>query len=433
MPTSSTSTTTDATEPRGSILAQPRAVWAVAFACVIAFMGIGLVDPILPAISAQLGATQAQTMLLFTSYLAITGIAMFFTSFVSSRFGAKRTLLVGLALIVVFAALAGASGSVGEIIGFRAGWGLGNALFISTALATIVGSASGGVNSAIILYEAALGLGIATGPLVGGALGAVSWRGPFFGTAVLMAVGLVAISVLLPSAARPAARIPLSATFAALRHPALLTLGLAALFYNYGFFSLLAYTPFPLEAAAKRAGIAAFGAHQLGLIFCGWGLGLALTSVFAAPVLTRRFGRQRVMYAMLTMLAADLAVMAWQVDDLRALVVATVVAGLFLGVLNTVFTESVMEATALPRSVASSTYSGIRFVGGAVAPAVAGVIAARAGEASPYVLGAAALGVSVLVLVLGRRHLRGLGAHDKGAEPRHGSIEEASVLTGADL
>ena len=28
--------------PKQSILQQPRAVWAVAFACVIAFMGIGL-------------------------------------------------------------------------------------------------------------------------------------------------------------------------------------------------------------------------------------------------------------------------------------------------------------------------------------------------------------------------------------------------------
>ena len=84
-------------------------------------------------------------------------------------------------------ALAGASGSVGEIIGFRAGWGLGNALFISTALAAIVGAASGGSRQAIVLYEAALGVGLAVGPLVGGVLGSISWRGPFFGTAVLMA------------------------------------------------------------------------------------------------------------------------------------------------------------------------------------------------------------------------------------------------------
>ena len=39
-----------------SLLRQPKAVWAVAFACVIAFMGIGLVDPILPALSEQLDA-----------------------------------------------------------------------------------------------------------------------------------------------------------------------------------------------------------------------------------------------------------------------------------------------------------------------------------------------------------------------------------------
>ena len=39
---------------------QPRAVWAVAFACVISFMGIGLVDPILPALSTQLHATPSQ-------------------------------------------------------------------------------------------------------------------------------------------------------------------------------------------------------------------------------------------------------------------------------------------------------------------------------------------------------------------------------------
>ncbi|WP_278256647.1 hypothetical protein [Nocardioides convexus] len=37
----------------GSFLRQPRAVWAVAFACVIAFMGIGLVDPILKEIAAK--------------------------------------------------------------------------------------------------------------------------------------------------------------------------------------------------------------------------------------------------------------------------------------------------------------------------------------------------------------------------------------------
>ena len=152
------------------LLKQPKAVWAAAFACVVAFMGIGLVDPILPVLAQDLDATPSQVSMLFTSYFAITGVAMLVTGFVASRLGAKRTLLGGLALVIVFSALAGASGTVAQIAGFRAGWGLGNALFIATALAVIVGAASGGVAGAIMLYEAALGLGIASGPLVGGFL-----------------------------------------------------------------------------------------------------------------------------------------------------------------------------------------------------------------------------------------------------------------------
>src|SRR5438094_7257263 len=92
---------------------QPKAVWAVAFACVISFMGIGLVDPILPALAHSLKATPSQVSLLFTSYLVVTAVAMLVVGWISSRIGAKRTLIFGLILIVVFAALAGTSGSVG--------------------------------------------------------------------------------------------------------------------------------------------------------------------------------------------------------------------------------------------------------------------------------------------------------------------------------
>jgi MFS family permease len=62
---------------------QPKAVWAVAFACVVAFMGIGLVDPMLPALAQSLHADASQVELLFTSYFAITGAAMLVTGFVS--------------------------------------------------------------------------------------------------------------------------------------------------------------------------------------------------------------------------------------------------------------------------------------------------------------------------------------------------------------
>lgn len=55
----STTTTTGADQVR--LLAQPKAVYAVAFACVILFMGIGLVDPILPSLRNQLKAPRARS------------------------------------------------------------------------------------------------------------------------------------------------------------------------------------------------------------------------------------------------------------------------------------------------------------------------------------------------------------------------------------
>jgi MFS family permease len=80
-------------------------------------MGIGLVDPILPALASGLHATPSQVSLLFTSYLVVTAVAMLVVGWVSSRIGAKPTLAVGLILIVVFAALAGTSNSIGGIVG----------------------------------------------------------------------------------------------------------------------------------------------------------------------------------------------------------------------------------------------------------------------------------------------------------------------------
>ncbi|MBY8876995.1 MFS transporter [Actinacidiphila acidipaludis] len=376
-----------------SILRQPTAVWATAGAAVVAFMGIGLVDPILPSIAKGLNATPSQVSLLFTSYFLITAVAMLVTGFVSSRIGGRKTLLAGLALVVVFAGLAGTSDSVGQLVGFRAGWGLGNALFVSTSLAVIVGAASGGAASAILLYESALGLGMACGPLLGAVLGDMKWRYPFFGTAALMAIGFVAISLFLKEQPKPAARTSLLDPVKALGHGGLASAAASAFFYNYAFFTVLAFTPFVLNMSPYRSGA----------VFFGWGVLLAVFSVLIAPRLQARFGSLKVLGSSLVLLAADLVVLGY--GSHTTAIVCTVLSGAFIGVNNTVYTELALGVSDAPRPVASAGYNFVRWFAAAAAPYLAPKIEEWTDIHIPFVVAAVAAVVGAGVIVVRRRHL----------------------------
>lgn len=407
------SQTVAAEKQRPSMFNQPKAVYAVAFACVVSFMGIGLVDPILPAISKQLHATPSQVTLLFTSYLVVTAVAMLVTNAVSSRIGAKKTLIAGLVLIVVFSALAGSANSINGIVGFRAGWGLGNALFIATSLAVIVSAATGGFAGAIVLYESALGIGIACGPLLGGLLGEISWRGPFYGVAVLMLISLIATVLFLPATAKPKHPTSVLAPLKALRHRGLLTMGVAALFYNWAFFTMLGYAPFPMELSAI----------QLGFVFFGWGILVAIFAVFGAPRLQRRFGTAQTLYVALTLFAIDLAVIAIWPTRRTVLIVAVIITGIFIGINNTLTTQAVMVVSPVERPVASAAYGFVRFIGGGLAPFVAGKLVEHFNLHVPFAV--AAVAAMIAVALLSTAHTTLVNA-DKGMD------EDGHHVEGAD-
>jgi ACDE family multidrug resistance protein len=386
---------------------QPKAVYAVGFACVISFMGIGLVDPILPALASKLNASPSQVELLFTSYLIVTAVAMLVTGWVSSRIGAKRTLITGLTLIVVFAALAGSSSGIAGIIGFRAGWGLGNALFIATSLAVIVGSASGGFAGAIILYETALGLGIASGPVLGGVLGNISWRGPFFGVSVLMLIALVATIAWVPATPRPAQKSSLREPILALRDRNLSRTSITGLLYNWGFFTVLGYSPFLMGLSPLR----------LGAVFCGWGVLVAIFAVFVAPVLKSRFGTAHTLYVSLVLVAAVLTVIGIFPGDPRVVIITVIASGALIGLNNTLVTIAVMSISRVPRNVASATYGFVRFIGGGLAPYAAAKLAEHYNAHVPFLIGAVAVLGGAVMLSTVRSALDAADADEGQAGP----------------
>ncbi|HEY6762064.1 MAG TPA: MFS transporter [Baekduia sp.] len=396
---------------------QPAAVWAVLLACIVAFMGIGLVDPILPIIAKGLHASPSQVELLFTSYFAIIGVANLLAGWVSSRIGAKNTMLVGLVLVVVCSAAAGASSSVGAVVAFRAGWGLGIALFISTSMTTIVGSARGGVAMAVVLFESALGIGIASGPLVGGVLGGIGWRIPFFGVAVLMTISFISVAAGVPKTPAPprSERIGIAAPLKALTEHRLFVGAIVALLYNFGFFMLLAYTPLPLD----------LGVHQLGAVFFGWGVLVALGAVWVAPALSARVPLLPVLGTAFALLAVDLLVIGLGMSDKAVMVVAIIASGVVLGVANAMLSNLLLGLSTAPTSIAASGTNFVRFAGGAIAPFLAGKLAEHVSAAAPLYVGSAAVAVGLVVIVAGRSLLGPAGAAAAPEPVREPALEAA--------
>ncbi|ORM34119.1 MFS transporter [Williamsia sp. 1135] len=376
-----------------AVRGQPVAVWATAFAAVIAFMGIGLVDPILPEIAKQLDAGADKVTLLFAVYMGVQVLAMLITGYCSYRFGPKRTLIAGLVFIVVAAGVSATANGIGELIALRVAWGLGNALFMATALAFIIGSARGGQHGAILLYEAALGLGLAVGPLIGAILGEWTWRAPFGGTAILMAIGAILCATKLtkdgPSSERP--KVGITDPLRALKNRKLLVTGIGSAFYTAGFFTVIAWAPIVLDMRPI----------YLGLVFVGWGLCVALSGVTLAPRVVEALGEKLGVISAVGVFAVVMAAAAiGTAGDNKAVVMAAIiVSGIPSGVLNTALTGMAMAAGTGPRSVSSAGYNFLRWMGAAVSALLVAHLAEWFdSNAAPYWFAVGYCAVAVLAI-----------------------------------
>ena len=72
--------------------------------------------------------------------------------------------------------------------------------------------------------------------------------------------------------------------------------------------------------------------------------------------------------SVLAIIAVDLLVLGIFTSSQVTLIVTVIVSGIFLGVNNTLVTETVMKVSPVERSVAAASYSFVRFMGGAIAP-----------------------------------------------------------------
>ena len=102
------------------------------------------------------------------------------------------------------------------------------------------------------------------------------------------------------------------------------------------------------------------------------------------------------------LLAIDLAVIATLTTDRVVVIVAVIVAGMFQGINNTLVTQAVMMVAPVERPVASATYGFVRFIGGGIAPFVAGKLAWRYTDSVPFYVGAGAMLIALAIFFTGR-------------------------------
>ncbi|WP_371377066.1 MFS transporter [Sporomusa aerivorans] len=358
-------------------------MYIIAFATFLAFMGIGVVDPILPVIAKQIGAKHWEIEMLFTAYIFTMAFIMVPAGLAANRFGEKPVMTTGLLLVSVTSMLCAFSNSIPELSLFRAGWGFSNALFFATAM-TITIAFAPSTSVAIGLFEAAVGLGMAAGPLLGGVLGDISWRYPFAATSVLAFAAFLCVLFLI--------RQPQSTTkhthglqdlTALFRNTAFMKAAVAAMLYYFGFFTILAYSPLLLHLSAL----------ELGFVFFAWGLMLALGSAKLSHYLEQKAPLVQLIWQGLVVFAF-IVLGIYLIDNKTVQLALIIISGLACGVNNSLFTTYVMDISPYPRNITSSAYNFVRWLGAGIAPVAAGLMAEELSPTFPYL-------AAFLLLILG--------------------------------
>jgi DHA2 family methylenomycin A resistance protein-like MFS transporter len=166
-----------------------------------------VVNVALPTIGSDLGGGISGLQWVVDGYTLMFAALLLSAGALSDRIGARRAFGAGVALFVFASAACGLAPAMGVLIGARVAQGAGAALIMPTSLALIRESFANAHQRAraIALWSFGGAVASAAGPVVGGSLTLLSWRGIFF---INLPVGVVALYLLARVARSPRRRAP---------------------------------------------------------------------------------------------------------------------------------------------------------------------------------------------------------------------------------
>src|SRR5437588_4594746 len=169
--------------------------WTFAIVCLALFMAMLdnlVVVTALPSIRKALGASVSDLEWTVNAYTLTFATLMITGAALGDLFGRKRVFLIGVGLFTVGSALAAISGTAVQLEGARALQGLGAAFLTPLTLTILTRVFPAEQRAAVIgLWAGVSGLGLAIGPLVGGAvINGLVWNAIFW---INVPVGIVVI------------------------------------------------------------------------------------------------------------------------------------------------------------------------------------------------------------------------------------------------
>jgi len=196
-PASNARSATGATPGSGPIAGRRRYVVVVvcSMSLFMTYLDSSALNVALPTIHRDLHAGVSDLQWIADAYLLVLASLLMLSGSIGDRFGRRRTFTTGLLLFTLGSALCSVAPTVGSLIGFRMAQALGGCLLVPASLSIIrqVFTDATERARAVGIWSAIFGLGIAAGPIIGGALvSSVGWRSVFW---VNIPIGLVTSTV----------------------------------------------------------------------------------------------------------------------------------------------------------------------------------------------------------------------------------------------
>lgn len=288
------------------------------FTVLIDSIGFGIIMPVMPQLLASLtGAPMARATLiagwLLSTYAALQFVCGPIMGNLSDRFGRRPVLLASLAAFALDYTLMGFAPSLGWLFLGRAVAGLAGAVY-SPAMAYIADVSEPEKRAQSFgIMGAAFGLGFIIGPMLGGLLGELGPRAPFFAAAALGAMnflyGVFVLPESLPADRRRAFEWkranPVGTLGALRRYPAVLAIAGAVFLWQLGHqvypstWSFFAKIRFGWSEAAIGASLAFVG------------LLMAFTQAYLTGKIVPRIGEHRAVIVGVLSGAASMAMLAF--------------------------------------------------------------------------------------------------------------------------